>query len=209
MGVVTKVEVCKKNKNRVNIFVDGEFFMSSFLEVCYLNKIKAGLEINEANLKQIILAEEIAKAESYAIKLLSKFIKTEHEVKQKLTEKGYSSEASSEVISKLKKYGYINDEQFAINYKNANEHTKSKVYIKQHLKQKGISENIISKLKFSSEAELNTAIGLANKWLKNKERSKENMYKLNNFLYGKGFSSDICRRVVSLMSVEHIEDDYL
>ena len=199
MGIVTKVEVCKKNKNRVNVFVDDEFFMSSFLEVAYLNKIKVGTKIDEANLKKIILDEEIAKANSYAIKLLSKFIKSEAEVKQKLTERGYSPETIEAVMQKLKEYGYVNDKQFAINYLNSNQHLKSKLVIKQQLKQKGISTEIIDNLKFFSEIELNTATTLANKWFKNKEHTKENLFKLNNYLYGKGFSSEICKRAMSMV----------
>ncbi len=197
MGVVTKVEACKKNKNRANVYVDGEFIMSCFLEVCYLNKIKPGLEISEERLKQIVLSEEIAKAESYATRLLGKFSKTETEVKRKLAEKGYSPEVIKEVLEKLKKYGYVNDLTFASNYVATYKSTKSKAVIVRALKQKGISDYVINELDFNDENELTAAEVLANKWIKNKEKTRDNFYKLSNYLYNKGFKLDTCKKVVN------------
>lgn len=197
MGVITKVEACKKNKNRANIYIDGEFALSCFLEVCYLNKIKPGLEISEENLKQLVLAEEIAKAESYATGLLGKFSKTETEVKRKLTEKGYSPEVIKPVLEKLKKYGYVNDQTFAKNYVSTYKTTKSKAVIKRTLKQKGISDLIIAELEFDEENEISAAEVLANKWIKNKEKTRDNFYKLNNYLYNKGFSPEMCKKTTN------------
>lgn len=196
MGIVTKVEVCKKNKNRVNIFVDNEFFMSAFLEVAYLNQIKSGTVINEKNLNELLSSEELKKAESYAIKLLSKFIKTEIEVKKKLLEKGFSVQTINLVLSKLKTYGYVNDKAYAKNYKAFNENNKSPLLIKQQLKQKGVSDELINNLTFDYETELNTAKKLALKWLKNKTITKEILFKLSNYLYSKGFNPEICKKVV-------------
>ncbi len=206
MGTITKVEICKKNKNRVNIFVDDEFFMSSFLEVAYLNKLKVGVEIDEQNLKKLISDEEVAKANSYAIKLLSKFIKTEAEVKNKLQERGYSPETVEVVTKKLKEYGYINDKLFAENYKNTYACSKSKMVIKQQLKIKGVSGSIIDELQFDENSEIETATHLATKWLKNKEYTKENYFKLLNFLYGKGFSRNVCTKTLSKFFSENFDE---
>lgn len=205
MSIITKLEVCKKNKDRVNIYVDDMFFTSAFLEVVYLNKLKVDQEIDEKHLNEIILKDEIQKAESYAIKLLSKFLKTEFEVKKKLKERGYSDSITKQVIDKLKNYGYVNDESFSNNYKSFNEQSKSEYVIKQQLKLKGISDNIISNLSFDKNCEFLSAQKNANKWIKNKEHTKENMFKLSNFLYGKGFKSETIKKVINQLSENEIE----
>ena len=43
MAIITKIESQKKNNDRVNIYVDGEFFMAVFTELIYTFNLKKGM----------------------------------------------------------------------------------------------------------------------------------------------------------------------
>ena len=44
---ITKIEIQKKNKNRVNLYLDEEFYCGLSLETIMKNHLKEGFEINE------------------------------------------------------------------------------------------------------------------------------------------------------------------
>ena len=58
---ITKLEVQKNDKNRVNLYVDDEFYSGIPAELVYLEHLKTGLEIDEKDLKKIIFEQEICK----------------------------------------------------------------------------------------------------------------------------------------------------
>ena len=60
-------------------------------------------------------------------------------------------------------------------------------------------------LSFDKNCEFLSAQKNANKWIKNKEHTKENMFKLSNFLYGKGFKSETIKKVINQLSENEIE----
>ena len=47
MAIITKIEAQKKNTDRVNIYINDEFFMSVFTELVYTFNLKKGMEINK------------------------------------------------------------------------------------------------------------------------------------------------------------------
>ena len=70
--------------------------------------------------------------------------RTEKEVKDKLKEKGYSSQDIEESIDKLKEYGYLNDENYTLSYIKSNINKKGVRLISMELAQKGINKETIS-----------------------------------------------------------------
>lgn len=70
--------------------------------------------------------------------------RTEKEVKDKLKEKGYSSQDIEESIDKLKEYGYLNDENYTLSYIKSNINKKGARLISMELAQKGINKETIS-----------------------------------------------------------------
>ena len=196
MPVITSIETCKRNKARVNIYVDGEFFAAAFLETVLKCKIDKNVEVNEEKLKEIITKDEIAKASVSAVNYLSRYVKTEKEVKQWLNKKGYSEETCEVVLNKLRDYGYVSDSNYAKNYKEAKEGSTGKKLIKLKLVQKGVSKELVDELEFTQEKGEAAAFKLAAKYLKNKEITKETVFKMQNYLYSKGFSQDEITPVV-------------
>ena len=71
MAIITKIEAQKKNTDRVNIYINDEFFMSVFTELVYTFNLKKGMEINKENLKTLLDDDMYIKAKNKALNILS------------------------------------------------------------------------------------------------------------------------------------------
>ena len=82
MAVITKIESQKKNQDRVNIYVNNEFFMAIYTELVYSFNLKKGIEIDENNLKNLLKDEMYIKAKNKALNILSKADQSEKKIKE-------------------------------------------------------------------------------------------------------------------------------
>ncbi len=195
MVVITKIEVQKKDKNRANLYLDNKFFCGLDLETVVKYNLKQGTIITEERLQEIQLDSEKQSALSKATKLISTRYKTQREVEKYLYEKGYVSQVVYFVLSKLIEYHYIDDERYANSYISAHKSKYGRLMLKQQLLLKGVDEKIINNALNSEEFEQSTEIqNLAEKYMKNKEDTKENYQKLIRYLMNKGFDFDEIKR---------------
>ncbi|MBO4251629.1 MAG: RecX family transcriptional regulator [Clostridia bacterium] len=189
MKKITAITAQERKKDRVNLFVDGEFFAGVSLETVLKLRLKAGDEVEESRLKEILSEAErtdaVQKAADYALKNL----KTKRQVKDYLIKKGYSEETAWYAVDKLKEYGYIDDVEYSKRFIESTSKTQGKRLIEYKLMSKGVKKDDIA-LAYES-AEINDeehARALAEKYLKNKEKTRENVLKAYKYLIGKGFS---------------------
>ena len=75
MSIITKIEVQARNKNKVNIYLDEEFYMGASMETVYKLGLKKGNEVDEKKLQELLAAEEKHKALTKAMDYVSKFLK--------------------------------------------------------------------------------------------------------------------------------------
>ena len=75
MAKITKIEVQKKDKNRCNLYLDGEFFAGVSLEIVIKEGLKEGKELYKKKLGDIIFTSEKEKALKKAIDYISKALK--------------------------------------------------------------------------------------------------------------------------------------
>ena len=84
-------------------------------------------------------------AKDYAVKLLGFCDRSEKEIRERLTKKGYSEAECEEAIAFCRSYGYIDDERFAEHI--VHDATKikklGKARITMELRQKGIDEDAV------------------------------------------------------------------
>ena len=113
MAKITAITAQEKRKERVNLFVDGEFFAGVSLETALKLRLKAGDDTDADRLKEILTEEErsaaLKKASDYALKTL----KTKRQVYDYLIKKGFSEETVWYCVDKLKEYGYIDDAEYS------------------------------------------------------------------------------------------------
>lgn len=206
MGIVTKIEY-QKNKTRVNIYVDGEFFCGLNSEVLFSNQIKVGSEVDEQRLKALIFESEVKKGVSYVFGLLAKRPYAEREIRTKLYQKGYSSETAQKIIETIKEYKLIDDSDYAKTYVDSNK-TKSKREIEFNLSQKGIDKHIIQNAvnDIENDDEMAKIDIITAKYMKNKPKTSENLQKLFRYLQGKGFEFELIKNKISKLK-EQVNDE--
>jgi regulatory protein len=143
---------------------------------------------------------------TYTLKYLSYRPRSEKELHDSLVRKKAPQEIIQKIITLLKEQEFLNDEDFArwwieqrISFK-----PRSKRVLKMELKQKGISEEVITKYLIENEEtavnDLEQALRLTQKKIKRYEHlERDELYhKLGGALARKGFSWDVIKRAIDL-----------
>ena len=201
MAIITKIEAQKRSKDRVNIYVDEEYFMAVYAELVYTHSLKKGMEIDKDSLESLLHDEMYMKAKNKALSILSKSDQSEKKLREKLLN-DYDENIVEEVIEFLKGYKLINDNLLAekIVHDNMNLSKFGKNKIKQNLYNKGIAASDIQDAisQIDPDEEYENAKYLAEKRLKRLKGEDKN--KINQKIYQhlayKGFSYDIIKKVL-------------
>ncbi|TDM05300.1 recombination regulator RecX [Macrococcus lamae] len=142
---ITMIEVQKNNKDRFNLYINGEFSMGIDSATYVHFNLKKDDEISKERLAEIKIYDDYRKAINRAINYLSYKKRTEKEVRDYLVQ----DEIPEETIIKVLKYcyenGYINHDDYAQSLMNTMINTTDKgpdVY-KQKLFEKGIERDLI------------------------------------------------------------------
>jgi regulatory protein len=210
MAKITKIEIQKRNKERVNIFLDGEYAFSLSAELVYKEGLKINDEINSENLKSLAESESLIKCKESALRIIEKTYKTEKEMRVKLKLKGYDDNSINKSIQFLKEYNFINDNNYTKAFINDKLNSMGSQKIKYTLIQKGIAKEIVDDQlsNLSKESEKNVAFNIARKkfnTIKNKETDKYKISgKLYRYLISKGYGMDVTSEVVK--EIMHLED---
>ena len=112
MSQITSIEPHVKDKTRCSIFVDGRFYCGIKLEVAVKYRLKAGMEIDKAELDKIQLETEKVQAVEKALTHISVSPKTEKQMRDFLTKKGYVQAVVDYAMERLNYYGYVNDADY-------------------------------------------------------------------------------------------------
>ncbi|MGL4761604.1 MAG: recombination regulator RecX [Sarcina sp.] len=215
MSKITDIEVQKRNKERVNVYVDGEFTFACDAEFVYKENLKLNMQIDLVKIKKIVVEDEFKKCKNTALRIIERNYKSEKEVHAKLIEKGYDEEVAVVAIDFLREYGYINDKNFAGMYIRDRLKTEGKNKIKYALIRKGIDELIIKDAlsEFADEdTELDVAIKLAKRRYDTMRKRETDKYKLSQklyrFLVGKGYGFDLVSEVVKKVTNDEFEEEY-
>lgn len=192
MGIITSIAIQKKNKDRVNIYIDGEFWGGMEAIVALENRLKEGKEVDEATLLELKRMSDLETALKKAINLVTKRLKTEHEMREYLHQKGYDEDTIDAVILKLKSYSYIDDYDYTVAFVATHKNDTGRKKLRYDLKNRGVPDTIIEEVleHIPNEEERDTAKRLAVKYLKNKSLDEKTKKSLSNYLYSRGFEWD-------------------
>ena len=209
MAKITKIEIQKKNKERVNLFLDGEYAFSLSVELVYKEGLKTNDEIDSQKLKVLAERESLIRCKNSALRIIEKSYKTEKEVRDKLILKGYEENSINKSIEFLKEYNFVNDSNYTKAFISDKLKSQGSQKIKYTLIQKGISKDSIDEelSNLNKENEKNVALNIAKKKLniiKNKENDNYKISgKLYRYLISKGYGYDVTNEVVKeIMSLD-------
>lgn len=140
---ITALTAQKRNRQRVNVYLDGEFaFGLSRIVAAWLS---VGQEISDE--KIAALQAEDAREEAYqrALKFISYRPRTQAEVRQNLQKHHIPEEIITEVVQRLQNSGLVNDRQFAhLWVENRSElRPRSRRALKYELQQRGVDPETI------------------------------------------------------------------
>lgn len=140
---ITALKAQKRNRQRVNVYLDGEFaFSLSRIVGAWLS---VGQQINDAKIEQLKADDQREVAYQKALNFLSYRMRSEVEVRNNLLDHDTPQEDIEFVLERLSRAGLINDAHFAQKWvENRNEmRPRGRRALVYELRQKGISDDII------------------------------------------------------------------
>ena len=141
--VITAIEPQKRNRQRLNISLDGEYAFS--LDRLTAAWLKPGRALSAEEIKKLQEQDELESAYTRALHFLSFRSRSIQETRDYLTRKGCSPELTSAVLRRLEEEGYLDDARFCREWlENRSAFRPRGVsLIKAELRQKGVSNEVI------------------------------------------------------------------
>lgn len=143
MKKITALVVQRKNPNRVNVHLDGEFaFGLSRIVAAWL---RVGQELSEEKIGQLVAEDGRERAFQQAMLFLSYRARSEAEIRQNLRKHEYPEPVIEQTLERLRRDGLANDDQFAQAWvENRNTfRPRSRRMMAMELKQKGLADEAI------------------------------------------------------------------
>jgi regulatory protein len=140
---ITALQLQKNNRDRVSVFLDGEYaFSVSFSAAASLRK---GQRLDGDEIEQLIDDGERNRAYHQAINFLGYRPRSRAEVRRRLQEKQHEPERIDAVLARLEDEGYVNDEQFAQFWieNRTRFRPRSARALRHELRQKGVPVSVI------------------------------------------------------------------
>ena len=199
---IVKIKRSKKKSDRFIIYLNNKSVLRVSEDAFILNPLKVGDLLSESDIKELDDKMNLHEAKDAAYRLLSYRMRSVSELRNRLTQKGYSDLEIENVVKHLIELNYLNDEDFGKAF--VREKVKNKkigpVALRSELAQHKLANNLLNKLidDIYDEYPINDLIAFhlnKRKILKNIALSKNDHNRLNNFLKRKGFYWD------SIMSV--------
>jgi len=203
-GTITALKAQKRNAQRVNIFLDGEFaFGLSRITAAWL---AIGQELSDDKIAQLQHDDAREVAHQRALRLLERRERTESEIRRNLAKHEVPETVIDEVLTRLKASGLVNDDRFA-NLWIENQRRfrpRSRKALAFEMRQRGVESEAIEQAleKISIEDEQEMAETAARAYVRKNERRLRNQEwqsfrtKLGSYLTRRGFSYGICGPII-------------
>lgn len=140
---ITAITAQKRNRQRVNIYLDGEYAFS--LARIVAAWLQVGQEIDEEKISHLRAEDSREKAYQQALRTLNVRARSQAEIRQNLEEHGFLEADISYTLEKLSDSGLIDDARFAADWiENRNTfRPRSRRALVMELKQRGVEEEVI------------------------------------------------------------------
>ena len=202
---ITAITPQKKNSRRVNISLDGEFAFG--LSNTVAAWLQVGQKLDEKRVDELILRDEREVAFQRGMHYSGYRMRSEKEMEEKLSSYGYGDDVISDVMTRLRSLGVVNDQFFTQNWveNRVSFHPRSKRQIAYELRRKGIADELIASVLSNSVDENQLAYRLGMKYASRLKDAEWEIFrkKLGSYLLRKGFSYEIVKAVTVQIWEEH------
>ena len=209
---ITDIQVQKRNRNRVSIYIDGKYgFSLDFVSFSH-SGLHVGDSLSEEQMESLTRKDEFFRARDYALSFLSYRERTEHEMKSRLFEKGFSAGIVRSVLELLRERGLIDDRTFAQRWVGdvLSARPMGRLRVAHELKKKRVDEGIIEEV-CANSFELGTESELARRAAQKKLGTMESYprevakRRLFTFLRNRGFDFEIIQGLMKEYFSDHLE----
>lgn len=200
---ITALKVQKRNPNRINVYLDGEYaFPVARIVGAWL---QIGQVLSEEKIASLRAADTKEVAYQRALNLLSYRPRSEAEVQRKLTEAGFDETVIAETMERLRSANLISDTQFAKEWieNRSTFRPRGRRILAMELRQKGVADDVIQSALDGTvdedELAYQAAVRKARRWADLEYAAFRE--RLSAYLLRRGFSygtiSDLVQRVWS------------
>lgn len=209
MAVITALEIQKRDKERVNVYIDDEFaFGLTLIEAA---KLRKGQTLTAEEIAILTHEDAINQAVNRAIDFLSYRPRSSEEVRRNLVKKDIPETVVSIAMDRLQELGYLDDMAFARFWIENRDTFKPRGprALRFELRQKGIGDDILDPLFEEMLDVQDSAYRVAKKQLrqyKGKTRH-EFKHKLSGKLQRRGFDYSVIKDVIQSLFEELDETD--
>jgi len=209
MKKITALSVQKKNPNRVNIYLDGEFaFGVARITAAWL---KNGDELSDEKIVKLQAEDAREWAYQQALLYLSYRVRSEKEIQQNLKKHEVPEDVIEETLERLRQANLANDNEFAQTWVENRSafHPRSRRALAMELRQKGLDDETVHSA-ISSVDEDALAYEAAQKRLGRLKGLEWNDFrkKLSEFLARQGFPYSVIAPIVTRTWSEMHADDH-
>jgi regulatory protein len=195
-GKITALQAQKRNRERLNVYLDGQYAFSLALGAAV--GLHVGKFLSAEEIARLQTQDEYEKAKESALRFIGYRPRSIAEVRQNLRGKGVDDTIIEQVVTRLAELELLDDAAFARYWVEQRETFKprSPLALRQELQQKGLERQVIDEALAEldvSAAARRAAEQQAGRW---QHLDQESFYqKMGGFLQRRGFSYAIVREV--------------
>lgn len=194
--VITKLEVQKKNKRRVNVFIDEQYAFA--LNIMAAASLYKGQELSHDKIEELKREDEQTLAYNNSIRFLAHRARSTAEMNHYMIGKGYRPETIKKTIDRLHCESYLNDADFTRQWIDSRTrfNPKGRWALRQELLQKGVEEEIIETA-LHAHVDEDAAWAAVQKKLDSWKKLDRNSMqkKMYTYLSNRGFSFETTRSI--------------
>jgi regulatory protein len=195
---ITALKAQKRNPNRINVYLDGEFaFGLNRLVAAWL---KVGQVMDDAKVETLHKQDSEETAIEKALRFLGPRQRSQAEVEQRLAKYGYDAATIASVSNRLKEDHLLSDDEFAAMWveNRSTFRPRSHRMLKLELKHKGVEESVVLKALDQAKDDETLAYMAAKKYAARLSNLDWQIFRrrLGAFLGRRGFSYGTVQPVV-------------
>ena len=208
--VITALEVQKRNKERVNVFLDDTYaFSLSLIEAATLHK---GQALSEAEIQALQDESAVVKAVDSAARFLANRPRSAREVRRNLERKDVPPPIIEAAIERLSTMGYLDDVAFArywVDNRNMF-NPRGPRALRYELRQKGVAEDVIETVLGDGLDVVEMAYEAASSRVRRLQGSTQQDFrnKIGSYLQRRGFTFGTIQTAISRLIEELEPTDY-
>lgn len=206
-GQITRLEIQKKRKDRVNVYLNQQYAFSAHVDLVLEYRLDKGTQVTSEKLRELVEADDKYMAYQYGLRYALMRTISISGCRKKLYQQGFEEASIQTAIERLIENDYLSDERYARYYCEMKAGLIGRNRLMLELMKQGIDRNLANQVigeTLVEDDQLEEAERLARKKLEQLGMilDHKNYAKVYGLLSRKGFTQDITRKVMDILRTE-------